>query len=359
MTTQTQTRRHMREAILIRGTNWIGDTVMSLAAIRELRRLYPDRRLVLAARPWVGGLFEQQGLVDSMVSIPKSAGPWEEARLLRRTGEHFTQGVILPNSFASALAGFLAGIPRRFGYRRDARHWLLSRSARPRIKDLRRHQVYYYLDLLFQTGLSPLDYLQASDFQPNVRLTATTTGRLKADTLLRSVGVKERRPRVALNPGAYYGPAKRWLPERYARVADALVESVQAEILLVGTAGERRLAGAIQDQMRHSPRLLTGKTDLPTLLGVLASCRLLITNDSGPMHLAAALDIPQLALFGSTDAVATGPLSPQARIIHKHVACSPCLLRECPLDLRCFDRITVDEVTGTALEMLASGEDGR
>ncbi len=341
-------------AILIRGTNWIGDSVMSLAAIREIRRLYPDRHLALAVRPWVAGLLGEQGLVDEILSLPEGGGAWAEAALLKQRSPGFETAVVFPNSFATALSIWLAGIRTRLGYHRDGRGVLLTRAGRARIRQLRRHQAYYYLDLLFQTGLSPVDYLEAREFAPDIRLRVPPQGRAQAEKLLDQHGVRADRPRVVINPGATYGAAKRWFPERYAEVADALAERAGAQVLLVGSAGERPLAETIRSYTRHVPYLLTGQTSLPALLGIIGACHLFITNDSGPMHLAAALNAPQLALFGSTDEVATGPLSRRARVLHKHVACSPCLLRECPLDLRCFERISVAEVRDAALEMLAS-----
>ncbi len=332
---------------------------MSLAAVRELRRLNPERPLVLAARPWVSGLFREQQLVDEILELSEGAGPWAESRALRQARHRPAQAVLFPNSFATALATWLAGIPRRAGYGRDGRGWMLHASAQPRIRRLRRHQVYYYLDLLYQTGLSSLDYLEDRSFRPDIGLRAPDEARRRAETLLEECGAEAGRPRVALNPGAFYGPAKRWFADRYALLADALIEEAGVQVLLIGSAGEKRLAEEIRGQMRRPPVLLTGKTDLTALLGVLKSCRLLITNDSGPMHLAAALDVPQVALFGSTDAVATGPLGPRARVVQEPVPCSPCLLRECPLDLRCFERITVERVTREALDLLAAAGEVR
>ena len=172
------------------------------------------------------------------------------------------------------------------------------------------------------------------------------------EILLERAGSHPEECRVLINPGAYFGPAKRWFTSRYAALADRLVEETGVEIAIVGAAGELELAEEISALMKHRPLILTGKTDLAGLMGLLAGSRLFVTNDSGPMHLAAALGVRQIAIFGSTDEIATGPLSECARIVHKHVECSPCLLRECPIDLRCFDRITVDEVAELAVEML-------
>ena len=335
-------RRH--NYLVIRGTNWIGDSVMSLAALRELRRLLPSHHLSLMVRPWVSGLFEKQGIVDEIIPLPTSGSALRDLIQIRGKLGHFQTALLFQNAFSAALVTLLAGIPERIGYATDGRGLLLTRRARPRIKELRRHQIYYYLDLLCQTGLSPHDYLEDSNFKPDIHLNPTDEGVQRAEQMLRKAGASPQRPLVVINPGAYYGSAKRWLAERYAALADRLMENVNAEVALIGSHQELPIAQEIQGLMKHPLKILTAQTDLPSLMGLLSRCALLLTNDSGPMHLAAALDTPQIALFGSTDEVATGPFSPRARVIHKHVECSPCLLRECPIDLRCFSRIEVDEV---------------
>lgn len=337
------------QTILIRSTNWIGDAVMSVAAVRELRRLFPSQRLALAARPWVADLFREQDLVDEVVTLDRNSG-WKS--FLNSPLETIDRAVLFPNSFRSALAVFLWGARRRYGYGRDARRILLTHAAKPRIKTLNRHQVYYYLDLLYQTGLSPVDYLNQPDYRPDISLTPTNSGLAAARRLLKEEGVEPEAPLVGLNPGAYYGSAKRWFIDRYAAVADVIQEELAQKVLLLGSEGEKNLAREISRQMRTRPVVLTGKTDVQALMGAISLCRLFLTNDSGPMHLASSLGVPLIAIFGSTDEVATGPLGPHSQVIHKHVACSPCLLRECPIDLRCFDRISVKEVAEAVSQRL-------
>ncbi len=338
--------------IVVLGTNWIGDAIMSLAGLRELRRLHPEAHLALVAREWVADIYQDQDLADELIRIPPGLSLLGQIMWTTRRLRSFDLAVVFPNSFVSALQPMLASVPRRVGYATDGRGWMLTARARPRIKRLNRHQVYSYLDLLFQSGLSPLDYLEEKAFVPLTNLrprpeTVTGSARLMAD---KGGG---RRPRVVINPGAFFGPAKRWYPERYAALADRLMVEKAAEIVLIGSAEERDLAEHISNLMDKPPIILTGETSLQDLMGLFSDCELLITNDSGPMHLAAALNTPQIALFGSTDEIATGPHSKEAQIIHKNVSCSPCLLRECPIDLRCFDRILVDEVLSQAMQRLA------
>ena len=339
--------------MLIRASNWIGDCVMSVAAVKELRRLYPEERLTVAGYGRVTGVFEGQAFVDRVIALEHD-GAWARVRRESRMLRGSDRVLLFTNSFASALPAFLARVPDRLGYGTDGRSLLLTRRVRPRSKRLGYHQAFYYLDLIHQLGLSEVDYLGNRDYAPDITLEAGKEAIEKAKNLLEAARVDRGRPLVALNPGAAFGSAKRWFLDRYAAVADLLVEEEGAEILLIGSRSEISFARQIDKQMQASPHCLSGRTSLTTLMGLLSQCDLLLTNDSGPMHLAAALQIPQVALFGSTDEIATGPLSPRAVVIHKHAECSPCLLRECPIDLRCFDRIAVDEVFEAAQGLLHS-----
>ena len=339
--------------MLIRVSNWIGDCVMSVAAVKELRRLYPEDRLTVAGYSRVTGLFEGQAFVDRVIAL-EQAGAWERIRAESRALRGSDRVLLFPNSFASALPAFLARVTDRLGYGTDGRSLLLTRRVRPRSKRLGYHQAFYYLDLIHQLGLSEVDYLEDRDYLPDITLEAGKSAIEQAKHLLEEERVDRGRPLVALNPGAAFGPTKRWFLDRYAAVADLLVEKEGAEVLLIGSSPEVSFARQIERQMRATPHCLSGRTSVATLMGLLSLCDLLLTNDSGPMHLAAALGVPQVALFGSTDEIATGPLSHRAVVIHKHVECSPCLLRECPIDLRCFDRIAVDEVFEAAQGLLHS-----
>ncbi|MFZ0427481.1 MAG: lipopolysaccharide heptosyltransferase II [Acidobacteriota bacterium] len=337
-----------RPRVLVRSTNWIGDVVMSLPALREVRRLHPDAHLAVVARDWVADLYREQGLVDEIVSFPSGRS---SLRLIGRLRD-FDRAVLFQNAFEAALLASLAGIPDRVGYATQGRGFLLTRKARPRTPGRRLHQVFYYLDLLHLTGLSDIDYLNRSEFRPDIRLRATRAGLGRARALLAEAGAPADGQLMGLNPGATFGPAKRWLTDRYAALADRLIRETGATVLIFGSAAERPIAEAIQGSMKARAIILSGRTSLETLVALISSCSLFITNDSGPMHLAAALEVPQVALFGSTDEIATGPFDSRAEVIHKHVDCSPCLRRTCPIDLRCFTRIGVDEVYEAARRRL-------
>ena len=166
------------------------------------------------------------------------------------------------------------------------------------------------------------------------------------------MGVSFQRKLVGVNPGAFYGSAKRWPSDRYALLLDRLIQSRPVEVVVFGAPNELAIAQSIQSEMRSRPVILTGKTQLEELIAMISLCDLFITNDSGPMHLATAVGVPTLAIFGPTDEFATGPLSPRAVVLKKRVECSPCLLRECPIDHRCMTRMSVDEVFEQADRML-------
>ncbi len=327
--------------ILIRGTNWIGDTVMSLAALREIRDLYPEAHIAACVKEWVAGVLREQNLVDEIIILNNKESGFGRRKKLRG----FDTAILFQNAFRAALLTKFAGIPERIGYKTDGRSFLLTRRAVPRIKKLELHQVYYYLDLLYQSGLSDTDYINSKNFEPDISIRPTIHGLRKAGEILSHSGVtNETIPLIGLNPGAYFGPAKRWMTDRYGKLADKISSRHDAVTLIFGSENELPLAKEMASAMKSSPLILTGKTDLETYIALISLCRVFITNDSGPMHLAAALNVPQVAIFGSTDDTATGPFSSRATVIHKHVECSPCLLRECPIDMRCFTSIQVEDV---------------
>lgn len=322
-------------SLLVRAPNWIGDVVLSLGAVRDLRRNFPEARLEVLARPWVADLYRAVREVDA---VRTSSGFRADVVAIRGA---FDVGVLLPNSFSSALVAFAAGIPERWGYPTDGRGALLTRRARvdPSLRGW--SEVYYYRAMLAGIGLR----VSAS---PDVSLRCPEDWSARGAELLGGEG-----DWVALNPGAFYGTAKRWVPERYAAVGDLLSRRTGARIAILGGPRERPLAEGIAAGMRSPARVLSGETGLPELVGVISRLRLLVTNDSGPMHLGAALGVPLVAIFGPTDWRETAPLGPRQRLVREAVECSPCKLRECPIDHRCMRRITVEQVVAEARELLA------
>jgi heptosyltransferase-2 len=272
--------------------------------------------------------------VDAVREAPTQRAEIEAAR------GAFDLGVLFPNSFASAWALYRAGVPERWGYATDGRKLLLTRSARVSARVRGESEVYYYRAMLQGVGLS----VTAA---PDVSLVARDEWRERAAALLGGPGAW-----VGLNPGASFGTAKRWHPVRFAAVADRLAARHDLRPVVLGSAAERPVAEALAAAMRAPVLNLCGRTSLGELMGVLSHLRLLLTNDSGPMHLAAALGTPLVAVFGSTDWRETAPFTDRAAVVRRTVYCSPCKLRECPIDHRCMTRVGIDEVAAAAERML-------
>lgn len=320
--------------VLIRAPNWVGDVVLSLGAVRDVRRNFPESRIEILALPWVADLYRAVVEVDA---VRQSAGFRPDVAAIRGA---FDLAVLLPNSFGSALQVLAAGIPERWGYATDGRGPLLTRRARVPAAVRGHSQVYYYRAMLAGVGLE----VSAS---PDVSLRCPDDWKACGDALLGGAG-----PWLGLNPGAFYGTAKRWIPARYAAVADLLSRETGAQVAILGGPAERPLGKAIAAGMRSPARLLCGETSLAGLVGVLSRLRLLVTNDSGPMHVAAALGVPLVAVFGPTDWRETAPIGGAHRLVREHVECAPCKLRECPIDHRCMRRVTVDRVLDEARALL-------
>jgi heptosyltransferase-2 len=323
------------ERIVVRAPNWIGDVVLSLAAVRDLRANFPGATIEVLARAWVADLYRAVPEIDA---VRIAASVRADAAALRGA---FDIAVILPNSFGSALPSWMAGIRERWGYSTDGRRPLLTRAPRVPAQVRGRSQVYYYRAMLAAAGLR----VSAG---PDVSLRCPPEWSESGDRLLAGGADGSW---VGINSGASYGTAKRWLPERFAAVGDMLARE-GAQVALVGGPAERPVAEAIAAQMAAPARVLCGETTLPEMVGVLSHLRGLVTNDSGPMHVAAALGVPVVAVFGPTDWRETHPVGDGHRLVREPVHCSPCLLRECPIDHRCMRRVTVDRVTTEALALL-------
>ena len=331
------------EKILIRGPNWVGDAVLAIPAMRAVRERYPGAEITLLVRPWVAGLFSSARFIDNLWSESKPITMRHWIRVTRDIRQRkFDVALLFPNSFESALMTFMGRVRQRIGYATDGRSWMLTSAVETAAEQ--RHQIYYYLDLA--------KTLSATADSPSIEIEATAPERTSARQLLAEEGIGRSARFLVLNPGAAYGSAKRWHQNRFADVADHLASDLGLKVAIIGSESEREIADRVRAQMRVGTALLNGRTSLETLIGVLAESSLMITNDSGPMHIAAALGIPTVAIFGSTDEKITGPCGPHTRVIKHPVECSPCLLRECPIDHRCMDAVTVDEVCRAAKELV-------
>ena len=342
---------------MVRATNWIGDAVISLPAIAALRARFPNSEIVLVAKPWVSEIYMHHPAVSRQI-VYDAEGEHRGARGFRELvhklrSERFDAAILLQNAFQAAWMAWRAGIPVRIGYARDGRSWLLSEAVEVPPPAGYGHQVYYYLELLFRAGI-----IESLKTPQEARLHLAESEQRWAVKQLQTVGLGGRRFLVGVNPGASFGGAKRWPADRYANLADRLIDALGADVLIFGSPAERPLAEAVARAMQHTPVLVAGETTLREFMALMAKCHLIITNDSGPMHVAAALSLPLVAIFGSTNERATGPLGLRARIIKRRVECSPCGLRECPIDFRCMNGISVDEVYLATLESVKEWEIG-
>jgi len=341
--------------ILLRATNWIGDVIMTLPALEALRELYPATRITVCARPWVRSLFEAHPAVDGILPLEKGRGVWRDGlEVVRVAGRarsmDFDMGVLFQNAFEAALIARLAGIPVRVGYATDGRGPLLTHPIERRASKDRRHQVEDYLDIIRAMGWSG----QAGA----PRVFVVPRDRHRADDVLAGLGISEGDFVLGMAPGAAYGPAKRWPAERFARVADRVVEEYGARVVAFGSDGDNEACREVTQRMRGPAVNLCGRTGLGEAVALIGACSLFITNDSGLMHVASALDIPTVAIFGSTNPTATGPLGSKSRVVRNPVSCAPCLRPRCREDYRCMLGISPDAVFQEILRLLKSLGEG-
>lgn len=324
--------------IVVRSSNWLGDAVMSTPAVQAIKRGRPDAHVTVLVKSKLAGYWRRVPEVDDVILIEPGDSVFSVASKVR--AGNFDVAVVLPNSIRSALEPWLAGVPRRVGYPAKGRSWLIDQPFRISAKKQQqprpaRHQVFHYLELASWLGAN-IGHPQPSDFFPMVAR--------KPGTPLK----------IGICPGAEYGPAKRWLPERFAHVANAISSQRDCEWVLFGVAGDAALGDEISRQIVGKQNNLIGQTTLAELMDRLAECAVLLTNDTGTMHLAATLGVPTVAIFGSTEPILTAPLGPGHRILRHQAPCSPCFLRECPLDFRCMKAVTVEEAVLAVFESLDS-----
>lgn len=339
--------------ILVRATNWVGDAVMSLPALGAIRRAFPTASIAVVARPWVLDLYRREPFLDEVIpyTAPRGAsGLAEKWRFARSLSErNFDCAILLQNAFEAALLVWLARIPRRIGYARDGRGWLLTDPVPvPKTGEIPRHERFYYVELLRRAGL-----ISEAPGVNAVRLAGADAAREAGFKRYAELGVEM--PVVGVSPGAAYGGAKRWLPERFAASAAELARQLGGTVAVFGAGNEVRLCETVEALARQQGapvRQFGGKTSLAEFIELAAACEVFFANDSGAMHIVSALGVPVVAVFGATDPLRTGPTGEHARVIQEEVECAPCLLRECPIDHRCMTRVTVQRVVDEALAML-------
>jgi heptosyltransferase-2 len=386
--------------ILVRGVNWLGDAVMTTPALLRLREYFPQALIALVTPEKLRALWLNHPAVDEIIAFKQDEDPWQIARKVRilmwpeaavrrnasayekrsarapllslRGG--FDLAIVLPNSPRSALEPWLARIPRRIGYARPWRKFLLTDNVadRSQIEKMRKrsvaeikklisvpssaspftfpdsaHQIHDYLHLVAALGANP---------EPLPPQLVVTSSEVKAAAQKFEIQQSSNRPVFGLNPGAEYGPAKRWPAERFIAAARQIQKRTNCRWLILGGKADAVLAKEIELAINQPSTVtnLAGQTSLRELCAVIKLCRLVLTNDTGPMHIAAALDVPVVVPFGSTSPELTGPI-PTSNLRHQllrsDAPCSPCFLRECPIDFRCMNGIFVERVVEAVLKL--------
>ncbi len=363
----------LTENILVRGVNWLGDAVMSIPALIRLRAAHPAARISLLTHEKLAGLWHGQRMIGEVLTFARGESPFQIARRLK--AKQFTAAVAFPNSIRSAAELSLAGIPRRIGVKRPGSFFLLTETVPPRpgsfkmrkrtVGEIQKriqsggertvfpataHHVHHYLHLVAALGAS------SEPMAPRIEVSDA-----EMEAVREKFGLKRdpARPWFGLNPGAEYGPAKRWPAENFVKAARLLREKPRSRWVVFGGQGDLALAESIAKEIgagsAESPVNLAGKTTLRELACALKICDFVLTNDTGPMHLAAAVGVPMVAVFGSTSPELTGPIfSPRAQIVRNDVPCAPCFLPVCPIDMRCLRGIGPEKVVQAALAAISS-----
>ena len=352
--------REFIKRILVRGPNWLGDAVMCEPALRGLQRLFPDAQIALLVKPAVADLFAGHPVLTRVLIYDSNGkhaglpGKWLLAGQLRQQG--FDLSILFQNAFEAAFLTCLAGVRRRYGYATDGRSLLLSDPVAPPDRRAFVHQVQYYWDLLKPLGLTgdpPAPELVVFPEEEQAMARRFSEGGLDASDVV-----------IGINPGSTYGGAKRWLPERLAEATERLCRTLceareqQVSVVILGAKGEERLGREIAARLSPRSLVLSGATTIRELMAAVKRCAILLTNDTGPMHIASAFKVPVVAIFGPTDWRTTSPFGDAHAIVRQPVDCAPCLLRECPIDHRCMTRVSVEQVYEASLTSL-SGLSGR
>ena len=342
--------------ILVRATNWVGDAIMALPALRAVRARFPEAMIAILARPYVADIYRGQKICDELVAYdPKGAhaglrGRERLAQELR--ARNFEVALLLQNAFDAAWLAWRAGIPERIGYARDGRNLLLTkRVAVPKKGEIPPHEQYYYLELLRRVG-----WIDSLPQESCVKLDILPQHARRAEETLLSAGARKNISRIAIGAGASYGSAKCWPPNRFANFVNRFRLHGDADVILFGTAAEQQVSDAIAAGIKGPSISLVGKTAIADLPALLSRCHLFVGNDSGAMHVAAAVDLPVVAIFGPTDPFGTAPITPRCTVVQEKPYCSPCFLRRCPIDHRCMTSVHPEAVEAAARVWLRSAE---
>ena len=342
--------------ILIRATNWIGDAIMALPALRAVRKRLPDAQIAILARPHVADLYRGQNISDDLIAYDSKgshAGLGGRERLaLELRARNFDVALLLQNAFDAAWLVWRAGIPQRIGYARDGRSLLLTkRIAVPKQGEIPPHEQFYYLELLRRAG-----WIDTLPQESCAKLDVSHEHARRAEEVLISAAARKNVVRIAIGAGASYGSAKCWPPDRFAVFVNRFRLHTDADVILFGTAAEQQVSDAIAAGINGASISLVGKTTTADLPALLSRCQLFVGNDSGAMHVAAAVGLPVVAVFGPTDPHGTAPITSRCTVVQDKPYCSPCFLRRCPIDHRCMTRVEPEAVDTAARNWLRTAE---
>ncbi len=321
---------------------------MTLPAVASIRKTWPRARISVLAKPWVSEVYRLSPDIDDVIVFEEPGRHTGIGGKIRLAGElrgfGFDCAILLQNAVEAAIIARLAGIPLRAGYNSDGRGWLLTHSVR-RTKEIRRiHQIEYYTEMVRALGCTPAGR--------EVRLHPGKGCDGLAEMLFARFGIAVNHPLIGIAPGAAYGPAKKWFPERFAAVADRLNDEFGSQAILFGSGGDRESTAEVRRNARRPLIDIAGKTNLKEAISLISRCSLFLANDSGLMHIAGALGVPTIAVFGSTNPVTTSPVGAKSVVIRHPVPCAPCLKPVCPTDFRCMEMIGVEEVYAAGRKLL-------
>ncbi|KQC07402.1 MAG: hypothetical protein APR62_06430 [Smithella sp. SDB] len=339
--------------ILIRGTNWIGDAIMTLPAVASIRATYPKAHIAMLAKPWVADIYQLFSGMDEIIvyesKFDNPAGVFKLAQRLRE--KKFDLAILMQNAIEAAIIALAARIQLRAGYDSDGRGLLLTNRVK-RTEEIKKvHQTDYYLEMVKALGCVSVGREMHMETKINLSTAKNVLGKFVPEETGKTI--------IGIAPGATYGPAKKWFPERFAEVADNLNEKFSARIIVMGGKSDRETAREVQKLAKAKLIDLAGKTTLQEAVFLISQCQLFISNDSGLMHIAGSLNIPTVAIFGSTNPTTTAPVGSRSVIVRHEVPCSPCLKKSCPKDFRCMKMISVEDVLHVAEKLLSNRRDNK
>ena len=338
--------------IIIRGTNWVGDAVMTIPAMRGLREIFPDAHISLHTKSWAQGIFQDADFIDEILPFETANSKFqtifEQSKIWRE--RKFDLAILFTNSFESALLAKLGKANNRFGYAKEGRSFLLTDAIKIPVWKNEKHEIFYYLNLTAEIEQKFFGTKSILEEKPRFELKVSDERRSKARKFLEENNIDFSKKIFAFVAGSTNSRAKRWQIESFARLNDKIQSELSANVILIGSKEESEVADEVLKLSKFKPVNLTGKTNLAEATAILSVCDLTVSNDTGPAHISAALGTKTLVIFGPTNPLTTQPIG--SEIITKNVECAPCMLRDCPIDHRCMTRISVDAVFEKVLSML-------